>query len=56
MGARQKLNSSHVNGCLVVAGGVAYWMQSWIVFFLLLAILVACSVHSGAIRPGRRGS
>ena len=55
MGARQKLNSAHVNGALLMAGLVGLLLQSPIVFLIALAALVASAFMGGGIRPqGRR--
>ncbi len=55
MSARHKLNSAAVHGALVVGGSVGALTQSWLVFGLCVAILVATAVHSGDIRsPARR--
>lgn len=61
MGARAKLNAAHINGALLVAGVVGYAAKSWLVFWLVLAVIIGGSLHSGGIRPrprsrsGRRG-
>jgi hypothetical protein len=54
MGARHKLNTAAINGILVVAGAIAFFCQSWTVFWVLVAILGASAIHSGDIRFGRR--
>lgn len=48
MGARHKLNSMYGYGCL--AAGVGLVGQSWLLFLIALAIMVAMSFHSGGIR------
>jgi hypothetical protein len=54
MGARTKLNVSAVNGCLVLAAIVGLLFQSWTVFFVVAAILVAGDLYIGSIRPTGR--
>ncbi len=49
--ARHKLNAASINGILIVAGIVAFFGQSWTVFWLLVAILLGTSLMSGDIRP-----
>jgi hypothetical protein len=51
MGARTKLNVSYVNGCLVLAAIVGLLFQSWVVFLVVAAILVAGDLYIGSIRP-----
>jgi ABC-type antimicrobial peptide transport system permease subunit len=53
MGARTKLNSASVNGAIVVAALIGYATGSWDIFWLALLVLMASSLYSGAIRPGR---
>jgi hypothetical protein len=57
MGARQKLNRGYVNGSLLAAAAVGWLGQSWPAFALTLAVLLACNLFLGEIRPrpGRRG-
>lgn len=57
MGARQKLNSAALNGCLLVAGMIGAISGSWLVFGIALAAAMALSLGSGEIRtrPRRRG-
>jgi hypothetical protein len=50
MSARKKLNQGYLQGSLVVAGVVGFFCQSWTVFWIATAILVASSIHSGEIR------
>lgn len=50
MGARTKLNAAHFNGCLLVSAVVGVVSQSWLAFFLTLAVSVVAGVHSGGIR------
>ena len=55
MGARHKLNSAALHGVLIVAGLIALVTNSWTVFCLAAAALLATAVHSGDIRwRGRR--
>jgi hypothetical protein len=51
MGARQKLNQSYFNGSLVIAALVGLVAQSWPLFFLALAVLLASNLCCGEIRP-----
>ncbi len=57
MGAREKLNSVVVGGCLIVAalvGGLV--MESWPAFFGILVVTIAACHHAEGIRvkPGTR--
>ena len=54
LGARTKLNSVHVCGSLAVAGVIGAVAGSWIVFAIVSAVLIGCSVGDGGIRPTRR--
>jgi hypothetical protein len=54
MGARQKLNSGHVNGALLVAGLIGGLTGSWAIFGLALAGLVVTKILGGDIRLSRR--
>jgi hypothetical protein len=55
MNARQKLNSGHVNGALLVAGLVGGFTGSWTIFGLALAGLVITKLIGGDIRlKGRK--
>jgi hypothetical protein len=54
MGARQKLNEFHAIIAIAVAGILGFATGSWLVFGLVLGVLVAVKLHSGAIRTGRR--
>ncbi len=51
MGAREKLNSAYIGGSLLIAAIVGAVTDSWFVFMLTAAILLALNVHSGDIRP-----
>ena len=48
--ARDKLNSAHVIGALVVAGALGLLTRSPTVFALTAGTLIALSVNSGEIR------
>lgn len=54
MSARQKLNHSMVNGCVVVAAVIGVLSGSWLVFAAALAGGVLLHIHSGDIRLGPR--
>jgi hypothetical protein len=54
MSARQKLNVATMNGCLLVAGTVAYLTGSWQVFAGLLLLLLLSAIGTGGIRFRRR--
>jgi 1,4-dihydroxy-2-naphthoate octaprenyltransferase len=54
MGARQKLNSAYFIGAFALAVLVGLATQSWVVFLVTLAVLVASQVYTGQIRPDRR--
>ncbi len=54
MGARAKLNVSAVNGCLVLAAIIGLLFQSWTVFLVIAAILIAGDLYIGSIRPAGR--
>ncbi|WP_296455804.1 hypothetical protein [Rubinisphaera sp.] len=49
--ARHKLNAASIHGILIVAGTVAFFVQSWPFFWVLVAILLGTSYMSGEIRP-----
>ena len=50
MGAREKLNSTHIIGSLGVAGVLGVLTSSWIVFAVAGTLMVAAGVCSGDIR------
>ncbi len=53
--ARNKLNSAHVIGALVVAGALGLITRSPTIFVLTAGSLIALSINSGDIRfKGRR--
>lgn len=54
MGAREKLNVSHINGSLFLAALVGWLAQSWSVFVLALVILIALDLYAGHVRPRPR--
>lgn len=51
MGSRQKLNKLHLMGDVVLAGVFGAVVNSWLAFFVALAVLVGLDVHTGAVRP-----
>ena len=55
MGARTKLNQAFFTGSLFVAAIAGLFAQSWPVFFVALAVLVAANCYLGEIRPRKRG-
>jgi hypothetical protein len=52
MGARQKLNASYFTGSMILAAGVGGLAQSWWVFFVTSAVLLALNLCANEIRPG----
>ena len=54
MGARKKLNSSYFLGSLMSAAAVGVLVNSWLVFLIALAVLVALNVQNGDIRFSNR--
>jgi len=54
MGARTKLNEIHVMIALVGAAVLGLVTGSWVVFAIVLALLLAAKLHSGAIRTDKR--
>lgn len=57
MGARTKLNAAYFTGSLIVAGLVGGVTQSWPVFLVALAAMLASNLCMGEIRlkrPRRR--
>ncbi len=48
--ARDKLNSAHLVGALVIAGALGLLTRSTTVFFVTAGSLIALSVNSGDIR------
>jgi hypothetical protein len=53
MGARRKLNEAHVVGSLGLAGFLGFVTGSWLVFAMAGASLLAASLATGDIRPGK---
>ncbi len=51
MGARTKLNQAYFNGSLIIAAMVGLVAQSWLLFFLALAVLLASNLYLQEIRP-----
>jgi len=54
LNARQKLNLIHVSGALLLAAILGGLLQSWAIFLITSAILIADAVYGGDIRPGGR--
>ena len=48
--AKNKLNQANFNGAVIVSGLVGLGSESFVVFFLALAVCLGMSYHSGAIR------
>ena len=48
--ARNKLNQANFNGAVIVSGLVGLGSESFVVFFIALAICLGVSYHSGGIR------
>ena len=55
VGARRKLNNAAILGSLVLASGLGYLSESWLVFIVAALILLVLSWYSGDIRKGKRG-
>ena len=56
MGARDKLNSVVVSGCLIVSAILGAIMESWGAFWGVLIVLIGVCFSAGGIRthPGAR--
>jgi hypothetical protein len=54
LSARTKLNAATVQITLIAAGIIGLLFQSWTVFAITAAVLLACALHQGDIRPTRR--
>ena len=48
--ARQKLNVAYFNGALIVSALFGL-IASWFAFWIALAVMIACGVAAGDIRP-----
>ncbi len=48
--AKTKLNQANFNGAVLVSGLVGLGSESFVVFFLALAVCIGMAVHSGGIR------
>jgi hypothetical protein len=48
--AKHKLNAAHVNGALAIAAVIGIASESFLVFLLVAALLIAGSMHDGSIR------
>jgi hypothetical protein len=48
--AKHKLNAAHVNGALMIAAVLGVLTQSWLVFLIAAAVLIATSIQDGSIR------
>ncbi|HSG71528.1 MAG TPA: hypothetical protein VLA12_13990 [Planctomycetaceae bacterium] len=55
MGARHKLNQSYFNRSLLIAGAIGLATQSFGIFIVVLGTMVILNLHSGEIRPQKRG-
>lgn len=53
MNARKKLNAGYFNGSVFVAALIGWLAQSWTVFFLALAVLLALNIYFDEIRPAQ---
>jgi hypothetical protein len=51
---RRRLNIAYLNGSLLFAGIIGLAAQSWAVFLVASAVLVATGVYCGDIRPHPR--
>lgn len=48
--ARNKLNIAHINGSIIISSFIGVGSESFLVFFLALAVCIGMSFHSGGIR------
>lgn len=55
MGARHKLNQAYFNGSLLIAGAVGLATGSLAIFIVVFGVMVMLNLHSGDIRPNKRG-
>lgn len=53
MGVRTRLNQAYFNGSLLIAALLGLLAQSWPLFSLALAVLLASNLYLREIRPGR---
>ena len=53
MGARQKLNAAYFHGSLLLAAIAGWLAQSWLVFFVTVAILLVLNLYAREIRPSK---
>ena len=54
LSARQKLNGIYAGGSVAVAAIIGALAGSWAVFAITAAVLLACSLAGGDIRPNKR--
>lgn len=54
MGAREKLNQSHLLAGVLLAAFVGWLTQSFLAFVVTLMVLLVMGLQSGDIRPSRR--
>jgi len=54
MGARGKLNEAFLLGSALLAGVVGTLVESWLVFFVALGVLLGLNLYVGDIRLKRR--
>jgi hypothetical protein len=54
VGAREKLNGVHLLGAIAIAGILGALAESWLVFFIAAAVLVAVEIHAGNVRLEKR--
>ena len=52
--SRDKLNAIHITGAITFAAVLAAIAQSWVLFVVIAAALIAASVMTGEVRPPRR--
>ncbi len=48
--AKSKLNQANFNGAVIVSGLVGLGSESFVVFFIALAICLGMAYHSGGLR------
>jgi len=54
MGARNKLNTIAISGCLLIAGFIGAICGSWLVFAIAFTSALALALTSREIRPRSR--